>query len=805
MFSRNGRYACIYCLIWLCSLGWAKSEQNFSERLGWEKCDCNICRGKFNELHEVAGSVFQKTEITADNPTYLDKGVSLLQGNVILTQPGRQLKADQILLFLEDDRKLSKGELRGGIFFQERGRLVVAEKGMLNFKRQFYVLENSYYRLQTDDQTNTYLWGKAEKAEYTSRQLRITNGSLSSCSPESSAWIINGEKIHFNFEENEADVQHAIFYLKNIPVFYWPHYKIFLNHKRKSGILWSMPYYNNHSGYVVGMPVYLNLAPNYDWLIKPNFMSKRGVFFENTLRYLTVNSRGRLFLGNIFHDRQFKDVKGNWKNLMTIDEHAGARLRDSSLSRFGSSWEHKYQFNRFWKLNWQLNYASDDYFTYHFEQLLHQSGERDQLLNRIALEYRDDRWQWLTKIEAFQTLHPILYGDNVEQYRRLPQLNVKYRNFWKECPYGFTGEWVVFQKRAYGYHPHVISGRGYFEPFLKMKKEFTSYWYSDITMRLFSNYYQLWEYRDYRNHSLVNAVPSFKVGQTLYLERKLTSFSNIKQTLEPSLVYHFVPYRNQDHFPLFDSFLTSVDCEQLLRENRFAGKDRFGDSNQLIIKLKSRLLDKDAFERFSFNLVQVYAFQKHRVQLKNSYSDDPLVNNHLSPLCFQLRGYFNRQVSLILDSAWNFKDNKVDSVRLMGKYAYSPDQVFNVWYHFGINGDQYKQNQPVDLHRFGIAGSINLFRGWQAIGKMNYNISYHRVQDYFAGISYNGCCWALRVIVGQEFVSIGSDFSKNYDTKIYLQFSLKGLTSMEIRDVRGLIKQDIPNYQDQLAKWQNGY
>ncbi len=806
MFNRNGRRAYFYSLIFLPILScWGENAADLKQRLGWDSCHCNVCDGQFREVSVIPDTIFQKTEITAEKPTYLEKGISLLQGNVTLTQPGRKIEADQILLTLADNRKLSKGELRGNVFFQEKGRLLVVERGDFDFQKPLYQLENGYYRLQTDEATNTYIWGKVRKAQYTTKHLWIENGYLSSCSPEKCTWKIKGKKLHFNFENDEADIYNAFFYLKEVPVLYLPHYTVFLNHKRKSGLLWSVPYYDNHSGYIFGLPIYLNLAPNYDWLIQPNLMSKRGIFIENTIRYLTPKSTGQFYLGNIFHDNQFKTVRENWRSLIKVDEQAGSDLRDSSLNRFGTSWQHNYRINRFWNLNWQINYASDDYFTYHFDHFFDHSGERDQLLNRITCEYRDNHWQWLTKVEAFQTLHPILYGDSEEQYRRLPQTNVHYQNYWGENPFGFTAEWVVFQKRAYGPNSSIVSGRGYFEPFIIFKQNFTDYWKSNISIRAFSNYYQLWDYKQYQNYSVVNVIPAFKIGQTLYLERSSKLFTKLKQTLEPSLTYHFVPYHNQDNLPLFDSFLTNIDCDQLFRENRFVGKDRFGDSNHLILSLKSRFLDQNAFERFNFNVVQAYAFQKHRVQLAKGYSEDPLVKDHFAPLCFQLRGYFTRQISMALDNTWNFSENRIDSVRLMGKYAYSADQVLNIWYHFGINGDQYQQNKPVNLHRLGTAGSINLTRNWQFIGKINYNLSYHRIQDYFAGVSYNGCCWALRIILGQEFVSIGKDFRKHYDTKIYLQFSLKGLTSMGIRDIRSLIKQDIPNYQDQLAKWQNGY
>ena len=46
---------------------------------------------------------------------------------------------------------------------------------------------------------------------------------------------------------------------------------------------------------------------------------------------------------------------------------------------------------------------------------------------------------------------------------------------------------------------------------------------------------------------------------------------NLTQTLEPRLFYVWVPYRNQDHVPLFDTTLADFNYATLFTENRFVG------------------------------------------------------------------------------------------------------------------------------------------------------------------------------------------------------------------------------------------
>ena len=56
------------------------------------------------------------------------------------------------------------------------------------------------------------------------------------------------------------------------------------------------------------------------------------------------------------------------------------------------------------------------------------------------------------------------------------------------------------------------------------------------------------------------------------------------QTLEPRLFYLYVPYRDQNDIPLFDSSVMDRDFDWLFRHNRFTGADRLGDAKNQVNK-----------------------------------------------------------------------------------------------------------------------------------------------------------------------------------------------------------------------------
>ena len=87
------------------------------------------------------------------------------------------------------------------------------------------------------------------------------------------------------------------------------------------------------------------------------------------------------------------------------------------------------------------------------------------------------------------------------------------------------------------------------------------------------------------------ALPYARVDTGLVFERDAGSQGQRTQTLEPRLVYSYVPYRNQDKLPIFDTGLPDLNLTELFRTNRYVGEDRIGDANQVALALTTRLFD----------------------------------------------------------------------------------------------------------------------------------------------------------------------------------------------------------------------
>ncbi len=69
-------------------------------------------------------------------------------------------------------------------------------------------------------------------------------------------------------------------------MFYTPWLRLPLDDRRRTGLLW--PDFGNDSsgGLDISVPIYLNLAPNYDALYAPRYIEDRGLDHQLQLRYL---------------------------------------------------------------------------------------------------------------------------------------------------------------------------------------------------------------------------------------------------------------------------------------------------------------------------------------------------------------------------------------------------------------------------------------------------------------------------------------------------------------------------------------
>jgi len=335
-------------------------------------------------------------------------------------------------------------------------------------------------------------------------------------------------------------------------------------------------------------------------------------------------------------------------------------------------------------------------------------------------------------------------------------------------------------------------------------------------MELVQNYYDIHNNAGLINNHYARTIPRYSVDSGLYFDRP-TQLLNypMTQTLEPRLYYLQVPYHNQTPIPVYDSAYMIFNADQLFRTNRFSGFDRIGDTNQLSYALTSRWLsDINGSEKASFTIGQIRYFANRRVQLCQSYSgycnDNTFMLGYLSPLATtspitsRAIYHFNQAFALTGDYTWDTFTHSTNNSHLDFHYQPASNQIINFGYTYLTNGDitqvAYSNIQKNPLHQAAISAAWPLKQRWSALGAYNFNISKRYEMLSFAGVQYDNCCWAVRLVGGRTFQSLDTQLRPQYNNNVYLQILLKGLGSLGYADPASMIQTYIPGYVDNFHR-----
>jgi LPS-assembly protein len=778
------------------SLALAKHKK-LTKDLGWVR-DCaggNLCCGYYFEPDDIVtnphpGSLnAAPINVTATEPViFTKKNASVLKGNVVMLQPGREITADRVIFFRDEHTgKVSRSLFYGNVNFREYGKLIVAEQGNLDFVNKIYSFNNGAYRLLADTPTGlANVWGQARRAIVDeSGVLKLTRATYTSCSPDAASWYIWGSKTNLDRNIGRGSVTNGILFFKRIPVFYFPYYHFPIDKRRISGFLApTLNYSSNGNGfYRASLPYYLNLAPNYDALLTPEYYSQRGVLFQGLFKYLTPTSTGSVNFGYICNDQKFIEFRDTSPTKSPQYNWVLQSLKDSSANRGSLNFRHNSIFSEHWRGILDVNYVTDDYFVENFPDAVPISTiDSDQLLNQAYIDYSGENWNFFGQLQMFQTLHRITSPGVLDQYKKIPHIGVSgdFSDGFAGLDYELDSEIVNFiyhnNRRQLESTPIVSGVRFNFMPSISAPLNIDD-WYLIPRCSLQTTGYSLY---DAPKRNAPNDIMRFhtflSVDGGTVLSRNLSFFHRqYNQTLEPRIFYLFVPYADQDAVPIFDTFPASLGYDQSFLLNRFSGLSRVGDANQIVMAITTRFLNNYGQERINTSLSQIFSMHKHQVYINpNDY--DPLRTHNLSPLFGKIQFHLDSRINSSFDFAWDQYLHRFSVIGANINYNYGVGRFVSCGYNYVINNDMFNET-VVSLQRINASFGWRVWRHWNILGDLYYNVSSKRAESYLYGLEYNGCCWAFRIMHNNTFVGVGTDTKAKYDSTYTLQLVLKGAGS----------------------------
>jgi LPS-assembly protein len=809
------------------------SKETIAKQLGWVESDENRCGGFYLEpAYEYSEDEAKNNLIqyTSEGPTLFSlHGTSVMEGNVTVTQPGQQVIANKAYLYRDPTTgKLSAIDLQGDVHLREPNTLVVARNAHLDFVNKAQSLNNISYRvsiyskihpkpkspsnseLQVDRKiTQLSAWGEAKEFIKDKPKIYVFKQvSYSTCPPSANMWQLRASKITLNKNTGRGSAANARLYIKKIPVFYAPYINFPIDGRRETGFLSPVVGSSNKAGPYFGTPFYWNLAPNYDMTLTPSYLTKRGFQFADLFRYINQQDSGKLTANLTPKDKQFGHLQTTLQNTYgsSTDPMIQANLRHvekAGAARGEITWQNQLRFNEHWFSNVDYTRVSDDYYLEDYGHSLGNEVTQNQLLQQADVHYNGQNWNFVGRLQQYQTLHPIDQPTPfLNQYSRFPQLVLEgdYPDQKLGLDFFVSNELTHFSivNNPGSTTPQPIGDRLHVQPGISLP---WSTAFLSITPRaqVAMSKYELGDVTENSMKNMSIAIPILDLSSVLYFDREMTLFGhNLRQTLEPQIYYNYIPYHNQTKFPVFDTTVNTLTYDQLFTYNRFSGLDRIGDANQVSVGVTTRFIDRNSgFERIRLGIGEIIYFANRNVTLCTlNQPDCPNAaitrENTLrrSPLTGVVNYHLNDFWSLTGNTIWNTQINQMENQSIILQYRRDALRVINLGYSFVHNGDPQINTADPDLvtplstnssrnnlKQTDLSFAWPIVYNWSGVGRWTQSINEGHFQNLLAGLQYDSCCWAVRAVAGRTFINLSSDNQPQYNDEFYIQFALKGLGS----------------------------
>jgi LPS-assembly protein len=673
--------------------------------------DTTLTASEFELFEGVLGGVTGDAEGNMEAPD----GVALRQGD-------RELRAG----YLSRSGKDKRIDVRGNVRYQEPRFVVEGDAG--SFKDDETSFEGARFKLPQQPARGA----ASDLLLNRSGILQLRNVEYTTCPDGRSDWMLKADSLSIDTKKKVGTARDARVEFFGVPILRLPYISFPVGGARKTGLLFPSIGSSSNSGVQLSVPYYFNIAPNQDLTLTPTYYTTRGLDVEGEYRFLTRSSHGEL-RGNVLpDDRKTGDTRSRLK-LATTTDLPGA-----------------------WRLAIDAENVSDARYFEDFAQGA-DGASIAFLPRRMQLSYRDENLDAGIILRNFQTLDQDLPQAD-QPHTELPR--VYSRGNWLAqgslpLNYGFDTEFAVFR------HSNAVEGWR-FDAAPQVGLSYTGAGYFvKPAVALETTQYRLRDPAPGADRSPGRTLPIMSIDSGLQFERESGRRGQRRMTLEPRVMYLYVPYRDQSDLPIFDTAEPDLNWIELFRTNRYVGSDRISDANQLTAGFTTQLYSSITGTRFlSTTIGQAFYFRTPRVTLP----DEPVQTGHSSDLIAQaeLQAFKNWTVSSGLQ--WDRQASRTEKAEMQLRYQPESRSVVNLGYRY-----QRDRLEQVDL-----SAAWPVSDQWRLYGRSVYSLRDNKSIERFAGFEFSSCCWNVRA-VARDYVSRRSG---ERDRSFFLQLELKGLSNV---------------------------
>lgn len=671
---------CVVCLSTVLAWGESALEADDGIRIKADALD----HSQSDDVITATGNVvleWQGATLTSDNATY-DRQKKFLKagGKVVITKGGDAVRGESVSLDLDSGR----GELvRGSIFLKQNN---------------MHITSDSITRTGEDD--------------YSASQ-----GTYTTCDAEIPSWKFGASDLDVTIDEY-GSAQDVVFYIKDVPVFYFPYLVFPAKRERQSGFLFPRFGWSRKKGAEIDIFYYLAISPSQEATIDLDIQTSRGVGTGLDYRYLRKRGSTGNLGGYLIYDLNTDSLRGSiaqshreiFSPEMNLRTSINMTTDRSFLSDYGEkSGDYNRQSNdstvNFLK-TWQ-NYALTANLRYTQDYYAASNDATLQTLPEIGLA--------AVRQQIFSTP---LYFD----------LDSSATNFYRES--GVRGQ------RLYGF-PRLTLVTG-------------------IPGYLHVSAYGGAHLRAYHTDGIPPASPIKDSDGSLLPETSVhlaTSFSRVydingdtlqklRHEITPEVDYRYTTDQDQSRFPLYD-FTDRIVHQNMLYYSLtsfLGGKFRNGEASEYrdLMRLK---------------LTQGYSISGGRRDLLTLVD----VNRPWTDLILESETWLHPQVRLTLDARYNVYDRRISSIAPGAELDDRRGTTAGISYRMAHHEVEYLEGRL----------ATKILRPWVLGYSTRYSFDRHNFLESVYSAEYRHQCWSVLVSFIDRRVT-------NPSQSVHVSFNLLG-------------------------------
>ncbi len=667
--------------------------------------------------------------VEADSVEGVSGDKAVYQGDVVVTQGNKKITADTITLHQQENIAVAEGN----VHFSDGQVETVSDKATTSLDTDLATLEVAKYQFLCESGR-----GDAAVIHRTGKNFyKLEDGSLTSCPEGNNAWRLKASSIEIDQNDEEATFYNPRIEIAHVPVFYLPYLTVPIGDTRKTGFLFPSVSLDTRDGFGMEVPIYWNLAPNYDLRTNFNYMEKRGTQLDAAFNYLTEFGKGGIDLEYLPEDEKFKEKGERW----------------------GVSWTHSGVLQEAWKFNVEYSEVSD---ISYFSDLSSGIGNREdgQLLQSGEVSYRSQSWDTTLRVRDFQVLSTGTYP-----YRLMPQIEYNYYapQFYSKLDFDLLSHVSRFETDD---NDSPSATRLHFEPTLTLPLATT--WGSlTAEAKLYQTYYEqdidgITDTDDSTKdleEQASRTIPQFRVHSGIVLQRDNSLITGYTQTLEPQVQYLYVENKDQsDIYSGYDTTKLQLDYNGLFRSQKYSSIDYIAPANQISYGASSRFFDEDFRERMNISFGQI-------VYLDDSYNDDVSGDTSSSYSAWALETEFNYDDTYFYQGGFQYDTassevqlaNSTVEYRYTGGYSQLNYRYVSIDYITNnvdfISDSNLSTYTREGISQLGFVTSYNFNRKWRFNGQYFYDTNEDVNLEWLAGLNYTSDCWYIGMSYSNELYS----------------------------------------------------